>query len=189
MSGGSEKSLVFRGRDAGMIPWTLLGFILLSACVHAFGFFIFQAIYPPAARMTPPPVQVGILNPGTPEADALLRWIDSQDPSRAAEPDKAPIPGLANLRYNPSYAMPRARPAMAPPARRPLPYPDGASGLSLVRMAAARPIATPPPPATAATVLSFAGPLETRPSLPSPPSTACAKPISASFGPRAFCSA
>jgi len=91
MSAQPAKGLVFAAHEPGVIPWTLLGFILLSAALHACGFFLFQIIYPRAAHIGPPPVQVGLITPGTPEADALLRWIDSKDPARAAAPTEAPI--------------------------------------------------------------------------------------------------
>lgn len=162
MNADPAEGLVFSGREAGVIPWTLLGFILLSACVHAFGFYIFQTIYPPAAHVGPPPVQVGLLTPGTPEADAILRWIDSEDPALASEPGKALVPDLMSLPYNPSYNTVHARPVMAPATEAPLPYPAGASGLDLVRMAASHPAGSPPPaaPPAAATVLSFSGSLK-----------------------------
>jgi len=164
MSGEAEKGLVFRSLEAGIIPWTLLGYIVLSACVHAFGFYIFQTIYPPAAHVGPPPVQVGLLTPGTPEADAILRWIDSEDPALAAEPSKAAVPGLMTHPYIPSYSVVHARPVMAGASPEPLPYPAGASGLDVVRMAAAHAAATPAVAeaaavAAAATVVSFAGAL------------------------------
>jgi hypothetical protein len=160
MNAESSKPLLFSGQESGIIPWTLLGFILLSACVHAFCFFLFQLVYPPASRVGPPPVQVGLIAPGTPEADAILRWIDSEDPALAAEPGHAPIPGLMSLPYIPSYATVHARPAMAPSPAQPLPYPAGASGLELVKMAASQPATPPRPPAPAATVLTFSGPLK-----------------------------
>jgi len=161
MNGQFEaKDLGFAGPEAGIIPWTLLGFILLSACVHAFGFYIFQTIYPPAAHVGPPPVQVGLLTPGTPEADAILRWINSEDPALAAEPSKAPVPGLMSLPYIPSYSTVRAQPAMAAPSEQPLPYPTGASGLDLVEMAAGHPGGTPLPPVPSGTGLSLSGPLK-----------------------------
>ena len=160
MNGDSAKGLVFPGPEPGIIPWTLLGFILLSACVHAFGFFIFQAIYPPAGHVGPPPVQVGLLTPGTPEADSILRWIDSEDPALAAEPSKASVPGLMSLPYIPSYQTVRARPVMAPAPEQPLPYPSGASGLGLIQLAAPHPIGSTSPPAPAGTALNFSGPLK-----------------------------
>jgi hypothetical protein len=159
MNGQPEPAgLVFPSREAGIYP--LLGFILLSACVHAFGFYVFQTIYPPAAHIGPPPVQVSLLMPGTPEADAILRWVNSEDPAIAAEPAKAAVPDLMNLPYIPSYRIVRARPAMAPTSEPPLPYPAGVSGLDLVKMAAARPAAAAPPPASTATALIFSGPLK-----------------------------
>jgi len=156
---GAEKSMVFTGHEVGIIPWTLLGFILLSAGVHVFGFYIFQTIYPPEGHVGPPPVQVGLLTPGTPEADAILRWIDSEDPALAAEPGNVPVPGLMSLPYKPSYATVRARPAMVPSTVEPLPYPAGASGLDLVKMAASHAAGTPAAPAHVATALSFSGEL------------------------------
>ena len=170
MNAPEAKGLVFSGREPGLIPWTLLGFILLSACVHAFGFFIFQTIYPAAARMAPPPAQVGFLAPGTPEADAILRWIDSEDPALAAVPRKAPpVPDLMTLPYIPSYSGGKVhtRPTMSPPPEQPLPYPDGVSGLDLVEVAAPPPAPSTPPPPPAATTLSFSGTLTPIGPLPS----------------------
>jgi len=152
------RGLVFSGREARIYP--LLGFIVLSVCVHAFGFFVFQTIYPAAAHIGPPPVQVSLLMPGTPEADAILRWVNSEDPARAAEPDKAPVPDLMSLPYIPSYRTVHARPAMAPTSEPSPPYPAGVSGLDLVRMAAARLATAAPPPAPTATALVFSGPLK-----------------------------
>jgi hypothetical protein len=121
---------------------------------------MFQTIYPPAGRVRPPPVQVGLLSPGTPEADAILRWIDSEDPALAAQPGKAPIPDLMTLPYIPSYKSVHARPSMASSPDQPIPFPDGASGLDLVKMAAAHPAEPPPPAAPATTAISFSGPLK-----------------------------
>jgi hypothetical protein len=160
MNAPPAKALLFSAQETRVIPWTLLGFILLSACIHAFGFYIFQIVYPPVARAGPPPVQVGLIAPGTPEADAILRWIDSEDPALAAEPGHAAIPGLMSLPYIPSYASVHARPAMAPSTDQPLRYPDGLSGLDLVKIAASQPAAPPRPPPPAATTLSLSGPLE-----------------------------
>ena len=167
MNAPQRDGLVFSGREHGLIPWTLLGFILVSACVHAFGFFIFQTVYPAAARMAPPPAQVGLLTPGTPEADAILRWIDSEDPALAAQPGKAPVPGLMSLPYLPSYNTVHARPTMSPPPDQPLPYRDGVSGLDLVEIAAAHPTPPAAPPSPATTTLSFSGPLAPAGDLPS----------------------
>jgi hypothetical protein len=161
------RGLVFSERDPGVIPWPLLGFILLSACVHAFGFFLFQTIYPASGRVGPPPVQVGLLAPGTPESDAILRWVNSEDPALAAQPGKAPIPNLMDLPYIPSYSAPHARPTMAAAPEETLPSPDGASGLELVKIAAAHPAGSPPPPAPERTALSFSGGLEVAGALPS----------------------
>lgn len=160
MSAPSAKGLHFAGLEKRGIPWTLLGFIVLSALVHAFGFFLFQTVYPPQAHIAPPPAQVGLLTPGTPEADAILKWINSEDPILAAEPGKAPVPDLMSLPYVPSYATVHARPVMAPAPDEPLPDPAGVSGLTLVQISASHPAPSPPAAAHAATGLSFSGDLE-----------------------------
>jgi hypothetical protein len=162
-----DRALVFAPREHGFIPWTLLGFILLSALVHAFGFFLFQTIYPAASRMNPPPPQVSLLAPGTPESDALLRWINSEDPALAAEPTRAaPSPSLTDLPYVPSYQSPHAKPTMSPPQEAPLLWPDGINSVDLMKMTApanAAPAATTEP---AATQLNFSAPLQTSGAIP-----------------------
>ena len=161
--------LVFSGQARGIIPWTLVGFILLSAVVHAFGFYLFQTVYPPAGHIAPPPVQVSLLMPGTPEADALLRWVEAEDPALAAQPRKAPVPGLMSLPYVPSFTAVHARPSIVQPPPEPLPFPAGASGVDLVKMATPRSVAAAPPQAAAApTTLTFSDglqPLDANPDL------------------------
>jgi hypothetical protein len=169
MSAQTAKGLVFSGLDKGAIPWTLLGFILLSAFVHAVVFFIFQTIYPPVARMAPPPVQVGLLSPGTPEADAILRWIDSEDPALAAQPTRAPIPGPTSIPYIPSYNSVHDRPTMAPEPDAPLPYPAGLAGVDLIKTVATHPTQNTSAPAPPPTTLSFSGDLTNTPHDPLPP--------------------
>jgi hypothetical protein len=116
---------------------------------------VFQTLYPPATHSGPAPVQVGLLTPGTPEADAVLRWIESEDPALAAQPVKAPVPGLQNVPYVPSYAVTHARPAMVAADEAPLPYPAGVSGLELIKMAASHPASSQPTPASMATAIRF----------------------------------
>jgi hypothetical protein len=160
MSEQSAKSLTFTSLESGIVPWTLLGFVLLSALVHAFGFYVFQTLYPPAAHVGPAPVQVGLLTPGTPEADAILRWIDSEDPALTTRPDKAVIQGLETVPYVPSYQIAHSRPGLVPTIQPPLPYPAGVSGLDLVELAAAKPAASATAPASVATVLNLSGGLK-----------------------------
>lgn len=169
MTTHSAKAFTFSRLEPGIIPWTLLGFILLSACVHALGFYLFQTIYPPVAHLAPPPAQVGLIVPGTPEADAILRWIDSEDPALTAEPIKAPVPGLTSLPYIASYETVHAHPAMAAAPEKPLPYPSGVNGVDLVKIAAAHETPSASPAPQEPTVLSFSGPLENAALSPLPP--------------------
>lgn len=154
-----EQTLVFADREPGIIPWTLIGFILLSALVHLFGFYLFQTVYPPSAHISPPPAQVSYLAPGTPEADALLRWVDSMDSALVARPQKAAIPNLLTLPYVPSYATVHARPALVGPVAQPLPFPAGANGLDLVRMALPHSAAPAAQPENLPSTLVFSGEL------------------------------
>jgi len=119
--------------------------------------------------MGPPPVQVGFLTPGTPDADAILRWIESEDPALAAQPSRAAIPGLTSLPYIPSYASVHARPVMAPESEAPLPYPTGIGGLDLIKLAAAPAAPAPSSPAPVPTALSFTGDLANADHDPLPP--------------------
>lgn len=152
-------ALVFTGHEGGLIPWTLLGFVLLSAFLHLFGFYVFQTVYPPAGHVAPPPPQVSLLTPGTPEADALLRWVDAADPALIAQPRRAPIPGLQELPYVPSYATVRARPVLVGPKQQPIPFPAGVSGLELVKLALPRPPRPEARPEKPPTTLTFSGDL------------------------------
>lgn len=103
------RRLIFRWperRASLMLPLLFVA----SAIVHAFGFYVFQVVYPPTGSTTPQPAQVTFLA-DTPENDAMLRWAESQDPSLAARMQEVTPPGLGEVRYIPSYATEHALPA------------------------------------------------------------------------------
>jgi hypothetical protein len=108
------------------ISWTVLGFILLSLAAHAFAFILFQVVYPQRVTIPPPGRQVALLNPGTPEEDAILRWVDAEDPALAASSSVAVPPSLFEVPYRPSFAVSRTAPRLmpdAPPKAEPAPSP------------------------------------------------------------------
>ena len=75
--------------------------------------------------LPPPTPLVTLLNPGTPEQDALLRWVDAEDPALVANTEGAEPPGLLQFNYRPSYSSLRTPPRTLPPEpERPEPPPS-----------------------------------------------------------------
>ena len=83
------------------------GLLILSVAIHTFAFFIFQVVYPPTVASAPPRAQVTLLTPGTPHSDALLRWVEAQDPATAGRIQEIAPKGLEEIRYTPSYEAAR----------------------------------------------------------------------------------
>jgi len=95
---------------------------LLSVLVHAITFYVFQVVYPPTVSIAPPPAQVTLLTPSTPQNEALLRWVDSQDPAIAGAV-KAVVPqGLGEIAYVPSYANAHTHPVPIADSTAPVDY-------------------------------------------------------------------
>ena len=86
------------------------GLLILSVAIHTFAFFIFQVVYPPTVASAPPRAQVTLLTPGTPHSDALLRWVEAQDPATAGRIQEIAPKGLEEIRYTPSYEAARMPP-------------------------------------------------------------------------------
>jgi len=78
-SAGNE--LVFGWEKPGRGKWTLGVFLFLSLVAHAFGFYLFQIVYPPAVTLLPPPGRVSLIAPDSDEARQVLRWIEAEDPA------------------------------------------------------------------------------------------------------------
>src|SRR5205823_2536524 len=121
-------ALTFHWPEMQPVSLALLGFIALSAIIHALSFYIFQLVYPPSARVNPPPAQVSVLTPGSPENDALLRWIEAEDPAWASKPQEILPPNLLDLPYTPSYAEVHADPKTVDKQSQTFVYPSAISG-------------------------------------------------------------
>jgi hypothetical protein len=63
---------------------TLILFLVASAILHAFGFYVFQVVYPPTAALLPAPARLTVISPDDPESLALLRWVEAEDPALAS---------------------------------------------------------------------------------------------------------
>lgn len=88
--------------------------LVLSAVAHAVSFYILQVAYTPTVTLAPPPAEVTLLAPNSPENRALNRWLSITDPSLMTNPAGAGRDlNALTFHYVPSYAS-------APPAYRPL---------------------------------------------------------------------
>jgi len=100
------NDLVFGWEKPGGGKWTLGGFLLASLVAHAFGFYLFQIVYPPAVALLPPPGRVSLIAPDSDEGRQLLRWIEAEDPALASTtlpPPDAKALVLPTIQHAPSY--------------------------------------------------------------------------------------
>jgi len=110
----TEAQLTFVPSNDRGFPFILFLCVLGSLLLHASTFFLFQVVYPQRVTIPPPAPRVSLLTPSSPENIALLRWIEAEDPALVASDNAAAPPGLAEVRYRPSFATPRTAPLGAP---------------------------------------------------------------------------
>lgn len=100
------NDLVFGWERPGGGKWTLGGFLLASLAIHAFGFYLFQIVYPPAVALLPPPGRVSLIAPNSDEGRQLLRWIEAEDPGLASTtlpPPDGKAFAMPTIQHAPSY--------------------------------------------------------------------------------------
>jgi hypothetical protein len=126
----AANDLVFGWEKPGRGKWTLTGFLFGSLVLHAFGFYLFQIVYPPAVALLPPPGRVSLIAPDTDEGRQLLSWLEAEDPALASTTQLAPDAKalvLPTIQHAPSYLgrqpalkdLPPAPPALRIPSARP----------------------------------------------------------------------
>jgi hypothetical protein len=126
----ATNDLVFGWERPGRGKWTLTGFLFASLGLHAFGFYLFQIIYPPAVALLPPPGRVSLIAADTDEGRQLLRWLEAEDPALASTTQPAPDARalvLPTIQHAPSYLgrqptlkdLPPAPPALRIPSAHP----------------------------------------------------------------------
>jgi outer membrane biosynthesis protein TonB len=96
----------------------IIGFIAASAILHAFGFYVFQIVYPANVALLPPPARVALIAPTSEENRTLLRWIDAEDPALASvtmRPPEARMRALPKIQHIPSYVAEQPRLKPIPP--------------------------------------------------------------------------
>lgn len=131
-----EAGLTFHWPDHRSVSLALPGFVALSLLAHAASFYLFQIAYPPIARAMPPPAQISLLAPGSPENDRLLRWIEAEDPALTARPAEVSPPHLFDRPYEPSFAQIHAQPKKIPETPPAFSFPTALPPLALMEMAA-----------------------------------------------------
>ena len=149
-------------------PRILFGCVAASLFAHAATFFLFQVADPLRTSIPPSAPQVSVLTPSSPEAIALLHWIDAQDPALVAAANSVTPPGVFDIAYRPSYEK---KPTPLGPVEQPvaIAFPPARDPLSIIRSAEARPL---PPPAVSAphpTTVIFSSALADRAPVPLPP--------------------
>jgi hypothetical protein len=149
-------------------PTVLPGFILLSLLAHAATFFIFRVTYPPQASMSAPPPAVTVLDPKRPDHQALLRWIESEDPSPGINGANTITDRLLQVEYKPSYAKLRTPPLTLPEEVVRTQFPPARDPLTIIRSVEPKPLALAPPPAGNPTRVAFAESLQGRAAGPFP---------------------
>jgi hypothetical protein len=146
----ATNDLVFGWEKPGRGKWTLSGFLLASLAVHAFGFYLFQIVYPPAVALLPPPGRVSLIAPNSDEGRQLLRWIEAEDPALASTtlpPPDAKALVMPTIQHAPSYLgrqpalkdLPPAAPILRIPSAHP---PAPIEKLTTPTQFVTRPIAT-----------------------------------------------
>jgi hypothetical protein len=110
----SELDLTFSTPNDSGFPFVLFVCVLGSLLAHAATFALFHVVYPERVTIPQPAPQVSLLTPSSPENVALLRWIEAEDPALIANDNPVVPPGLADVRYRPSFASPRTVPLGAP---------------------------------------------------------------------------
>lgn len=164
--------LVFRWpeRTASLLLPVLF---VLSVAVHAFAFFVFQVVYPPAVASAPPPAQVTLLTGATPEGAALLRWVQAQDPATAARIQEITPAGLEEIVYTPSYAAVHTLPLEVEPPAEPIAFP---AAHSLLDYSESKEAAPTPSRRTVSSTLSFSEILRARDASSEAPLSVTPKP-------------
>jgi hypothetical protein len=123
------------------LPLTLLGFCAFSLFCHALAFYLFQIVYPPPVAVAPPPAQVTLLDTMHAPHEALLQWIDAEDPARIFLPEPILPRGLMEMPYRPSYSDVVIAPQPALEFARDISLPPPTSSVRKRQSSAAKPIA------------------------------------------------
>jgi len=156
-------------------PTVLPGFIAISLVFHAATFFIFRIVYPPQASMAAPPPAVMLLDQSRPDHQALLRWIEAEDPTPAMNAANAITERLLDVPYKPSYAALRTPPLTLAEEESRIQFPPARDPLAIIRSVEPPSSFRTPAPTGDPTGVVFTGDLQPRVSSPLPTFTVTKK--------------
>lgn len=159
---GGEAPLLFAWEKRRRLGAFLPVFLALSLLAHGATFFLFRVVYPARVTIPPPTPEVTLLTPGTPEAQALFRWIDAEDPALVATGASGPPIVLREVRYRPSFEKIRTAPRTVPAPPTTVQFPPAKPPLEIIHSSDSRPREEPVKAAPQPTRLGFAGSLEGR---------------------------
>jgi hypothetical protein len=126
-------------------PWFLFFCMALSFLAHVGSFLIFQVVYPQHVTVPPPPPQVQLLSPATPHYEAIMSWVEAEDPALVASAHSVRPASLLEVPYRSSFAVQRTLPLGVPEPAEVVPSPAARDPLAIIRSAETLPSA----PATA----------------------------------------
>jgi hypothetical protein len=179
-SSAIPRSLTFGWDQVRRIPLVLGAFILISLALHSAAFFLLQVVYPPQASIKPPHPSFSILDPRRPDHQALLRWIDAEDPAPSGAGGSNIAERLLDIPYRPSFTAMRTQPLALPESVQPVLFPPARDALAIIRSVEAKPEAWSAPPPTHSSRVVFSGELAQRVperALPFAVNTRVAKPV------------
>ena len=164
-----DPNLTFDWPRREGFPFVLFACVAASLFAHAATFFLFQVADPLRTSLPRSAPQVSVLTPSSPEAIALLHWIDAQDPALVATANSVTPPGVFDIAYRPSYATMRTAPLG--PVEQPVAvaFPPARDPLAIITSADARPSAPPAVSAPHPTAVIFSSALAGRAPAPLPP--------------------
>lgn len=132
MTTTAEANLIFNWGPPRRRARALVVFLVASLLFHAFGFYLFQIVYPPTISLPPPPARVVLISDRTEEGRSFLRWIDAEDPAligATLRPPNSKTRDLPKLEHIPSYVLRQPQLKPLPPLtfdlRPPSPQPPG----------------------------------------------------------------
>lgn len=125
-------------------PWFLFLCVALSFLAHAGSFLLFQVVYPQRVTVPPPPPQIQLLSPATPQYEAIMNWLEAEDPALVASAYNVRPANLLEVPYRPSFAVQRTAPRGVPEEPVTLQYPAVRNPLAIIRSGETQP--KPPPP-------------------------------------------
>ncbi|MDB6147466.1 MAG: hypothetical protein JWO45_1130 [Spartobacteria bacterium] len=148
-----EASLLFDWAPPEGEKLAIAMFLVASVVLHAFCFYLFQIIYPPAVAVLSPPARVNLIAPNSEEGRTVLRWVDAEDPAIASatlRPPESRSRNLPKLQHVPSYLTEEAHLKQLPPVNV---VPRAPSALPPGPVPTARPQKEPPQRLVATSVL------------------------------------